>query len=524
MINQLTQPQILNPITFKFVNFQQQDLFNYPDSLEQLKNSKDISELLFNCAKIHNINISKYHLNHFDSKSYCDAGQNYIIIDCGRCGKRDYFKLPCSSFFCEDCRKYLSARIKRHTKEYLWTCNHTFSVWTTPPEIKVTSWDKIAYTKLTYYRKDIIDKKTKQIRHKKGEIKYKNVYCSDLVYRAVELSLNQYCKKRKIKIGIILLPHSYGTENLNWFFHINALITSKALNQENKIIDFKPDFKELRELYRKNLSNIFKTPIYRTIQVKFTKKKGSYFISPKKAIGTVLDYFRHIPLKIKNIKVTNDSIIYQTSKSKQLNKKPNKVSHIEFYYLLLQHIPPPYFRTLRQVGLYSNHNKKRLKYPTSPDKKPKKELRCRVCKYPLRKENIIGLVHKNRVVWINPCRESILDCKDFEYQKESIIEQNGRLLEALPPPDDFIPHFKPKFFDENDDEDNENYDDYDEEGNFKPSNKFKSNIHIPMFEFKERPTKQDLIRKRFNRILDSKDKKLKLYPDDLMDLIIKGVC
>ena len=472
---------------------QQPQLLIYLDKLKILRESENLAQLLFNIADVCNIEIDKYHLNHFNLKSYCEAGQIYFIYDCANCGKRDYAKLPCNSFFCEDCRKYLSARIKRHTKEYLWNCNHTFSVWTIPTEIRqyVQSW--------------------------------KDREAIGLIYKAVEQSLKQYCKKRKMQVGIILLPHSHGSLELNWNFHINALMSSKALNKENEIIDFRPNYKELRRLYKKNLSKLFKTQIINTPQIKFAKdnKTKSYYIPYKRAISKVLDYFRHIPLNIKNIeKISNDSIIYHTSKSKK-QKLHYEVSYKEFYDLVLQHIPPPNFRTLRQVGLYSNHNKKRLQYPTSPDTKPKKEIRCRVCKYPIKKEAVVGIVHKGLLVWVNTKNPSILDCKDFEYIKDDIINQNGRLLEALPPPNSFIPPFKPKFIDENEDEDNEQSDD---SMDFKPNKNIKSNIHIKMFEFVEKPTQFDIFQKKFNRFMDIKDKTLKLHSDDLMYLAIKGVC
>ena len=466
-----------------FINSKQFELIPFLDKIDILKKSENISELLFNIADVCNIEISKHHLNHFNLKSYCDAGKIYFIYDCAHCGKRDYAKLPCNSFFCEDCRKYISARIKRHTKEYLWNCNHTFSVWTIPTEIRkyVNSWqDKNAI---------------------------------GLIYKAVELSLSQYCKKRKEKIGFILLPHSHGSLELNWNFHLNALISSKALNQENKIIDFKPNFKVLRNLYQKNLSKLFKTIIISKPQIKFAKDKKtkSYYIPYKRAVSKVLDYFRHIPLNIKNIdKITSDSITYHTSKSKMLNKY-FKVSYRDFYNLVLQHIPPPNFRSLRQAGLYSNHNKKRKQYPTSPNKKPKKELRCRVCKYPIKKDNVVGLVHKGLLVWVNPSNPSILDCKDFEYQKESIINQNGRLQEAMPPPDDFIPPFKPKFIDEKEDYDSEDF-------------TIKSNTCVRRFEYLEKPTKQELNQKRLNRILELKyNGKIKLTSSELLDLTIQGL-
>lgn len=45
-----------------------------------------------------------------------------------------------------------------------------------------------------------------------------------------------------------------------------------------------------------------------------------------------------------------------------------------------------------------------------------------------------------------------------------------------------------------------------------------------MFEFVEKPTQHDIFQKKFNRLMDIKDKTLKLHSDDLMELAIKGVC
>ena len=398
----------------------------------KLLKSENIAELLYYISRLKHLQLTIREQKHFDLKFSCVRGENYRICDCPNCNNRHYIKTSCNSFFCEECRKFNISKIKRKAKEYLWNCNHFYATFTLPPEIqsKVEKWDK--FFDKRYYK------------DKQGNIRTSEIYLTDLVYKSISNTIKEYYKKHNLQSGFIIMPHSHGSLEFNWNFHLNALISSKAF-QDNKIVDYQFNYNELRAIYQKHLLRNFKIKFKDTPQVRFAKKKGTIYIPYKKAVRIVLDYFRHIPLGIKNIvKIKGDRIYYQSSKAKKINRTFDK-SLGEFFILVMQHIPPSNFRTIRQYGLYSNKAKKRKKYPTSKPKK-QKSMECEKCKTIIRKEDFVCMVHKGLLVWINPTKcNSIFNSKDFVNTLPPEIEKNGRVMQACEPPNSLKPKTPPQF-------------------------------------------------------------------------------
>jgi hypothetical protein len=417
--------------------FKNSSLFNLLSNLESLKQSPNISQFLYRISILKNISLTNQQERHFELKAYCSMGQHYRIVFCLNCHKYHYVKTSCGSFFCPDCRKYETNKIRRRAKDYLWNCNYFYATFTLPPEI---------------------------------QLKVRNWQETGPIYKIVKSSLMEYAKIHNFEIGFNLLPHSYGSLELNWFFHLNALISSKAferkrINKDKKyrnfryifgddyatsgknIIDIQFDFKELRKIYKKNLEAFYNVKIKSEPQIKFAedKKTKSVYVPYRRAINKLLNYFRHIPISMENIKgVKNDTVYYQSSKAKEQKKVYSK-SLKDFFYLVMQHIPPHNFRTMRNYGIFANNHKKRKKYPTSPAP-PKKSMLCENCKTPLTKENVFFQIHNNRLVWVNPnIPASILDYKGFDFLKSIKIDKNGRVLSYCDVPDIFKPPDLPKF-------------------------------------------------------------------------------
>lgn len=523
--------------------------------LKKIKSSENIAKLLYYISLYESLQLTIQQQKHFDLKISCDKGLNYRIADCHFCGKRHFLKTSCNSFFCEDCRKYITSKIKRLAKKYIWNCNHFYATFTLPPEIqeKVDRWNK--FFDKRYYK------------DKEGNLRFSEIYYTDLVYKSVNEAIFEYCKKRDLETGFILMPHSYGSLKLNFFFHLNVLISSKAIrvnpdkkiktqrryfqnrklktekisllgfrrifgddysNFNSKKLNYQFDYNELRKIYKEKLERNFNVTIKDIPQIRFAKRKKSIYISYKKSINKVLNYFRHIPLNLKNIiKIENGYIYYQTSKAKE-KKKIYKKPFKEFFYLIMQHIPPSNFRAVRQYGLYSNKNKKRLQYPTSPPKQ-KQSFRCDDCKTTLTKRNFIGLVHCGNLVWINSelkNNTSILDCKDFDWLKSINIEENGRVMQACEPPNSLKPKIQPNYpkFDETEYTDKHTGTrDYDGFGIDKIDLEKFSIIKIKTKIFEE--SEPEKIQKRLYRILNMEENnKIKLSQSERIDLSIIGRC
>lgn len=449
---------------------------------EKIVKSENLANLLYNIASGYGVALSPLHLKHLSLKFSCDQDGFYIVADCPNpsCKTRHFYRTPCNSFFCEPCKKYLNARIKRNAKKYLWNCNHFFATFTLPPEIQrlVTSWDKV-------YKIKISKKKIKSPEEFKDKYIFseKKIYFVDLVYKAVNSTIKIYCKKYNILSGYIILPHSYGSNNLNWFFHPNVLISSKGfrINPDKKylnfrfifgddyslfnkrIIDYRFNYNELRTIYEQQLKKVFEVNYIKdTPQIKFADKrikgirKKTIYISYKKSIKIILDYFRNIPINMKNIiDLSMGRVTYQTFKA----RIPNRIPMIDFLNLIMQHIPPYNFRTLRAYDLYSNHNKMSHRYPKSPPK-PIKNLECDMCNTEINKDDFVARIQAGNVIWINPLKidnaskywlsqKSILDLKDldkdFEHEILPEFTENGKLITPKKPPPDLIPKNKLKF-------------------------------------------------------------------------------
>ena len=56
------------------------------------------------------INKKPIHTEHFYRKSHCIKQEYYCLSICPTCSKKHYDRLPCNSFFCEECHAYLVKR------------------------------------------------------------------------------------------------------------------------------------------------------------------------------------------------------------------------------------------------------------------------------------------------------------------------------------------------------------------------------------------------------------------------------
>ena len=194
----------------------QKNLLNQFEGLKGINNSKDIAELLNQISIFSEIELTERQKIQFSEKVFCNNSGNYRRLQCFGCNTTSYMKTPCNSFFCKDCRDYLTSRIKRNAKQKMWNCNHFMAVFTIPNEVqeKLKSWD------------DYIIKNKKK---RNGQVIPTTVRSMSLIYDAVSKTIDIYSKKNNFLAGYYLLPHTYGSLEMNWKPHINVLISSKAL-------------------------------------------------------------------------------------------------------------------------------------------------------------------------------------------------------------------------------------------------------------------------------------------------------
>ncbi|MBA7617549.1 hypothetical protein ES703_24864 [subsurface metagenome] len=390
---------------------------------QELK-TKNIPELML---KLHNIygddNLS-YVNRTFENLISCQQHQSFNFYKCEWCGYPIYHRIPCTSFFCDICRKKIANRLKQKLLNYVWNVPHRFCVFTLPPEIQeiCSSWisslynidDEANFERLRKYERKL-DRECSRLsfyitgntlyKYREEKLKkhykynfFKNNLATNLVYKSVNGAIQEYFDRRNLEVGFIMYPHTESTFDLTWFFHLNVLISTRGLRKSSKFTNFNKetnqrilpnhqakyqtintdfiDYDDIKQIYLKHLSRNFK--------VKIKKNKGNpiHFegkLYPKQISKNLVGYCRKLLLKSEHIEKSNlSSITLRRWNTKNKRYESFNLSWNEFYNRCIQHIPPKFTRTIRIYGLYSHANKKRY-FLTPVIKYIEKEIKCREC-------------------------------------------------------------------------------------------------------------------------------------------------
>ncbi len=198
--------------------------------------------------------------------------------------------------------------------------------------------------------------------------------------------------KYNVKIGIVSVIHTYG-EKKNAHYHIHKLVswggmhfeTGKLIElkgKENEYVNYNHLKKEFRRKYINELDKLFKN---KELNHNFPTEKEFYYFKKKlhknkwqihlePPMDTPAEVIRYIGRYSKRpclseYKITNIEGEYLTFKYKDYKdridpkdkKSPAKEKELRLHYnkffpLLLQHVPPPYFRLVRYYGAYARFN------------------------------------------------------------------------------------------------------------------------------------------------------------------------
>lgn len=406
------EPRNLN---FSSIPATPQQTFKQVQQHQEVK-TKYIPELLLKLYNIYGDNNLSHQRRTFENLISCQRQQNFNFYNCERCFSPHFHRIPCTSFFCDTCRKILANRLKQKLLTYIWNTNHRFCVFTLPPEIQeiCKGWTSYLF------------------------INNKFTLATNLVYKSVSDTIKEYFAKRNKEVGFIIYPHTEHTFNLDWFFHLNILISTRGLRKSSKFTNFDKktnkrilpnyqakyqtletffiDYDAIKEIYLKHLSRNFKVKIKRNAgnPIHFGEE-----LKPKAISNNLFGYVRKLLLKSKHIKnIDNSTITLKRWNTKNKRYESFNLSHKQFYNRCVQHIPPKFMRTIRLYGLYSQANKKRY-FLTPVIEYIEKQIKCSECGSNLR---LMYSVSRGQIVKIDEyylCNNFkkillMLDMKDFD--------------------------------------------------------------------------------------------------------------
>ena len=205
-------------------------------------------------------------------------------------------------------------------------------------------------------------------------------------------------EKYNLKIGIVSVIHTYG-EKKNAHYHIHMIVSwggtdfktgelIKLEGKEKAYVNYNHLKKEFRRKYINELDKSYKNgDLESDFSAKefhvFKKKlhKNKWQIHLEAPMETAVDVIRYIgryskraclsEYKITNIEGEYISFRYrdyvESDESGHAKEKEMRLHYSKFFPLLLQHVPPPYFRLVRYYGIYARFDQIPQEYRATED-------------------------------------------------------------------------------------------------------------------------------------------------------------
>ena len=209
---------------------------------------------------------------------------------------------------------------------------------------------------------------------------------TDVLFTAVKTALLKYAEKRGFKPGIIMVLHTFGAA-IGWNTHVHIIITAGGLSLDKKtwIKENVIPHKVIKPMYRYNFLTLMsekfkegklivpkkyahiKTP--ETLESWFTQfHKKNWFVGLGKTlreadpkIKYVARYTRRPVIAESRIKNFDGKTVTFEYHDKALNEKMIKTYPVQLFIKeLVQHIPDPNIRIIRNCGIFANRVKTEL--------------------------------------------------------------------------------------------------------------------------------------------------------------------
>jgi hypothetical protein len=276
---------------------------------------------------------------------YCgDISKGFRLYVCEGCHAVKKVPIRCKGKFCPTCSVGESERWSEIVSQDMFHTTHRHIVFTIDEGLRTIF--------LKYHREILL----------KG-----------LMDDAAQVILD-YFKKQKIRPGIILALHTFGSK-LEFNPHVHMIVTMGGLTEggEWKDYDYIP-YKMLRvnwqnavlKLIRRVLSPEEKKEVQPQLQRAYTRNAEGFYVNApkrsrtnvKKILQYISRYMKRGPIALNRIIMYDGDIVMFRYHDKRTNTEEKEIMLAkEFIAALIRHIPDKNFKTIRRYGLYSRRIK-----------------------------------------------------------------------------------------------------------------------------------------------------------------------
>ena len=342
-----------------------ENMFNNDGYLNPNYNSKKKTGIIAQVFNDHWNNLS-YHIKHniLNIKPNADKEINKIIdcynknlgcsvYFCNDCNQFSFVGHTCKSRFCTSCGyKYKLSRVE-NIVQTAYNCKHRHIVFTCAKEL----WPYffVNFDKMINIYFDAVNLTINSI--------------LNVSYKKVNGNLKQYVSKIKKSPGFFAFLHTFGRD-LKWHPHIHVLIAEIALTNSKCIKWEYFDFNALSKRFMKILLDLMSEqlgPSFNNIKNFLYKKytNGFYVYAEKKKFKNLKDGVEYVTRycgrpaisenRILNYDGLNVTFCYNDHKDNSYHEVT--VTANEFMAILLRHLIPESFKTIRYYGFYKKKHK-----------------------------------------------------------------------------------------------------------------------------------------------------------------------
>ncbi|MEA2104644.1 MAG: transposase [Candidatus Cloacimonadota bacterium] len=369
-------------------------------------------------------------------------GVDYYV--CEDCGEVSEVRHSCKNRFCPTCSWKDTVKWADNLKKKIFDIPHRHSVFTLPHSLN-----------------GLIKRNKKEMLNILGRI-------------SADIFKSWFKSKYNVKIGVVSVIHTYG-EKKNAHYHIHMIVAWGGMHFDTgELIDFKGKEKEYinynhlkKEFRRKYVNELDKLFKNKELNHKFSDKEFQLFKKkihkhkwqihledPMDTPAAVIRYIGRYSKRacLSEYKITNIEGEYLTFKYKDYKdridpkdkKSPAKEKELrlhfsKFFPLLLQHVPPPYFRLVRYYGAYARFDMIPQEYKATQDEQLSETIEkeyetsednpkfCISCTRPKTYVNTLFDIRKKKD------RTEPFDIKkhSHKYYKKVIIEKQERNLKNV---------------------------------------------------------------------------------------------
>lgn len=266
--------------------------------------------------------------------------------ECPNCHDVIFVGNTCKSRLCTSCGyKYKNERVENILQHAI-NCKHRQIVFTIPKEMR-TYFFNFEYMDLLFQAVHIV---LDSIIHTKFKINKNNI-------------LESYSINKLFKLGFYSFLHTFGRD-MKWNPHIHVLIAEKIFNSKtgkSKNVNYF-DYDALSKRFQKVLLNLMKDIIPYKIrkQIYNNHKKGFYVYAEPKNFSSLKDGIEYVSRycgrpcisenRIINYDGNNVTFWYNAHEDESYHEVT--VTAYDFITLILRHIIPSQFKTIRSYGFY----------------------------------------------------------------------------------------------------------------------------------------------------------------------------